>query len=494
MGMIMDVACEALPTKQKDMNSATSRYRDARRSHWDAVARKMDKRAFCGAYYHRRLAYIYQFLVAPGQSVIEIGCATGDLLAELKPGLGVGIDFSVEMVKRAAKRYPELQFIQCDAHNICLNGKFDVVIISDLINDLWDVQAVFKEIARLATPRTRVILNTYSRLWELPLALAQRLGLTRPLLTQNWLTVDDISGLMNLADFEVIRYWREILWPLPMPLLGGFFNRFVSKLWPFYYLALTNFIVARPRSVSRQPHSKHLVSVVVPARNEAGNIPQILDLTPEMGRGTELVFVEGHSNDNTYAVIKKLIADYPERQCRLLQQKGAGKGDAVQLGFAHAKGDILMILDADLTVPPEDLPRFYEALCAGKGEFVNGVRLVYPMEKQAMRYLNFLGNKFFSLAFSWLLGQPIKDTLCGTKVLWKTDYERIAKNRAYFGEFDPFGDFDLLFGAAKLNLEIVEIPIRYAERMYGRTNIQRWKHGWLLLRMVLFASRRIKFV
>ena len=152
-----------------------------------------------------------------------------------------------------------------------------------------------------------------------------------------------------------------------------------------------------------------------------------------------------------------------------------------------------MILDADLTVPPEDLPRFYEALVSGKGEFINGVRLVYPMEKEAMRTLNFLGNKFFSLAFSWLLGQPIKDTLCGTKVLWKQDYERIAANRSYFGDFDPFGDYDLIFGAAKLNLKIIDLPIRYRERTYGSTNISRWKHGLLLMRMVAFAARRIKF-
>jgi glycosyltransferase involved in cell wall biosynthesis len=166
----------------------------------------------------------------------------------------------------------------------------------------------------------------------------------------------------------------------------------------------------------------------------------------------------------------------------------------VRLGFQHAQGDILMILDADLTVPPEDLPRFYNALYKGRAEFINGVRLVYPMEKEAMRFLNLLGNKFFSLVFSWLLGQPIKDTLCGTKALWKTDYERIAANRSYFGDFDPFGDFDLLFGAAKLNLKIIEVPIRYRERTYGTTNISRWKHGWLLLRMVFFALRRIKFV
>jgi glycosyltransferase involved in cell wall biosynthesis len=234
--------------------------------------------------------------------------------------------------------------------------------------------------------------------------------------------------------------------------------------------------------------------VIIPARNEAGNIPAIFARTPQMGEGTELVLVEGHSRDKTYAAIEATVAEHPERSCQLLRQTGIGKGDAVRLGFSRARGDVLMILDADLTVPPEDLPRFYEALVSGKGEFINGVRLVYPMEGQAMRFLNLLGNKFFSLAFSWLLGQSIKDTLCGTKVLWKKDYEAITNNRAYFGNFDPFGDFDLIFGAAKLNLKITDLPIRYRERTYGTTNIQRWKHGWLLLKMVLFAARRLKFV
>jgi glycosyltransferase involved in cell wall biosynthesis len=235
------------------------------------------------------------------------------------------------------------------------------------------------------------------------------------------------------------------------------------------------------------------VSVIIPARNEAGNIAQLFARTPEMGAGTELVFVEGHSCDDTYAVIEQEIASHPERKTQLHRQAGIGKGDAVRLGFAKAKGDILMILDADMTVPPEDLPRFYEALHAGRGEFINGVRLVYPMEDEAMRFFNFLGNKFFSIAFSWLLGQPVKDTLCGTKVLWKHDYTLISENRNYFGEFDPFGDYDLIFGAAKLGLKIVDLPIRYRARTYGSTNIQRWSHGWLLLRMVMFAARRIKF-
>ena len=467
-------------------------YQRARRDHWNAVARKMDSWTGSSREYHERLSEVYRFWVAPAQRILEVGCGQGNLLSALRPSRGVGVDFSPEMVKRARITHPKLEFLDADSHELSmLEGPFDIIIVSDLIDDLWDVQKVFEQIARLCQPRTRLIINSYSRVWELPLLIAEKLGLAKPKLTQNWLTVDDIADLLNLAGFEIIRNWQEILWPVRTPFIADFCNKFLVKSWPFRYFAMTNFILARPYPQNKS--EKPLVSVIIPARNEAGNIPQIFTRTPEMGSGTELVLVEGHSSDNTYAVIEQEIASHPERKAQLHHQTGTGKGDAVRLGFAKAKGDILMILDADMTVPPEDLPRFYEALHSGRGEFINGVRLVYPMEDEAMRFFNFLGNKFFSLAFSWLLGQPIKDTLCGTKVLTKHDYQLIATNRTYFGDFDPFGDYDLIFGAAKLGLKIVDLPIRYRARTYGVTNIQRWSHGWLLLRMVIFAARRIKF-
>ena len=413
----------------------------------------------------------------------------GDLLASLHPSHGVGVDFSEEMLSRARKRHPELEFHLLDAHDLSeLEGVFDIIIFSDTVNDLWDVQRAFQQVSRLCTPRTRLLINFYSYLWQVPLTIAQALGLAAPLQTQNWLTTEDVDNMLRLAGHEIIRTTHEVLWPLPF---GGFANRYLVKLWPFRELALSTLVVARPSPERQQDTS---VSVIVPARNEAGNIAAIFERIPRMGTGTELVFVEGHSADNTVEVIQAEIARHPETPSRLLRQSGTGKADAVRLGFLEATGEALMILDGDLTVPPEDLPRFYDALVSGKGEFINGVRLVYPMEKEAMRVLNFLGNKFFSVAFSWLLGQPIKDTLCGTKALWRLDYEHIAKNRAYFGDFDPFGDFDLIFGAAKLNRKIVDLPIRYRERTYGTTNISRWKHGLLLVRMVFFAARRIKFV
>ena len=473
-------------------------YQQARIAHWDAVARQMDTWSGWGGHYHRRLEAVYRFLVTPGQRVLEVGCGQGDLLAALEPSLGVGVDFSLEMISRARQRHPQLRFVHGDAHVLTLDEEFDVIILSDLVNELWDIQTVFECLLPVTSPRTRIILNTYSRLWEPPMGLAARLGLAKPTLHQNWLTVEDVRHLLYLANFEVIRTWQEFLWPFATPGLDPFFNRFLVKIWPFNHLALTNFLLARPQPrwrVSPTAHgSEPLVSVIVPARNEEGNIPHIFDRSPEMGQGTELIFVEGHSRDGTRGAIERQIAMHPERHCRLLKQAGKGKGDAVRLGLSQANGDILMILDADLTVPPEDLPRFYEALCSGRGEFINGVRLVYPMQDEAMRFANLVGNRLFSHVFSWLLGQSVKDTLCGTKVLWKRDYELIAANRAYFGDFDPFGDFDLLFGAAKLGLKILDLPVRYRGRTYGTTNIHRWKHGWVLWRMVLFAAWRIKLV
>jgi ubiquinone/menaquinone biosynthesis C-methylase UbiE len=475
---------------------AQQEYTAARSAHWDHVAASQDANHNWSAAYHQRVHKVFRSLVAPNQRVLEIGCGQGDLLAAVRPAFGLGVDFSGAMLRRAARRHPQLSFAKADAHalEMIAGPAFDVVILSDLVNDLWDVEVAFGQLKRVTRPGSRLILNFYSRLWELPLDLTRTLGLSKPLLEQNWLTVQDVDNILRLADFEVTRRWDEILLPVEAGGLEDLANRYLARLWPLDVATLTHFVVARPAPRPDRSQPEPLVSVIVPARNESGNINAILDRTPEMGRGTELVFVEGHSTDDTYSTIEREIASRPQRQCQLLRQTGKGKGDAVRLGFERARGDVLMILDADLTVAPEDLPRFFEALRSGKGEFINGVRLVYPMQKQAMRFFNLLGNKFFSLAFSWLLGQSIKDTLCGTKVLSAADYQRIAAQRAYFGDFDPFGDFDLLFGAAKLNLKIVDLPIRYRERTYGTTNIQRWRHGWLLLQMVLFAARRIKFI
>ena len=472
------------------------RYRKQRIAHWDRVSSKKKHKNRIGAFYHSQLERYYRFLIPPGLKILEIGCGHGHLMAALNPSFGVGVDFSRPMIAHAAAEHPNLFFIQADAHDLVLKETFDVIILSDLLNDLYDVQQVLENLHDLIHPGARIVLNFFNNLWRLPLSAVKLLGLGAETLEQNWLSPADMVNLMGLAGFDIIKRDARILFPLWLPLLSAAANRYLVHLAPFCWFALTNFIVARPApACTRQKGGKNPeVSVIVPAKNEAGNIENIFKRAPAMGGGTEIIFVEGHSSDGTYETIRGLMDRYPEKRCALYRQPGRGKGDAVRFGFEKARGDVLMILDADLTAPPEDLPRFYKALVTGKGEFINGVRLVYPLADQSMRFFNILGNKFFSLAFSWLLGQPIKDTLCGTKVLYRKDYAAISKNRRYFGEFDPFGDFDLLFGAAKLNLKIVEMPIRYRPRCYGETNINRWRHGWLLLRMVVLAARRIKFI
>jgi 2-polyprenyl-3-methyl-5-hydroxy-6-metoxy-1,4-benzoquinol methylase len=444
--------------------------------------------------YHNALARLACFYVPAGARVLEVGSGNGDLLEALRPSYGVGIDISSEMVHLAAQKYPHLQFFHMPAERLELPGEqFDFIILSDLLGYLYDIRLTFERLRTVCHPRTRLVVNWYSRLWQPLLVLAERLGLKYPQPLVNWTTVEDVTNLLSLSGFEAVHRRQHLLLPKRVPFLSAFANRYLARLPGFRWLCLMNIVVARPLGLPPAEPAPR-VSVICPCRNESGNIEPIVRRLPSMGLHTELIFVEGHSKDGTLEQCQRVAVATRDKDIKVFVQKGKGKADAVQLGFSHATGDVLMILDADLSVAPEDLPQFYEVLVSGKGEFLNGSRLVYAMDPQAMRFLNLLGNKFFALLLSWLLGQPIKDTLCGTKVMWKSDYRHIAAGRAYFGDFDPFGDFDLLFGAAKLNLRIVEVPVRYRERTYGETNISRFTHGWLLLKMSARAATKLLFI
>jgi SAM-dependent methyltransferase len=441
-------------------------------------------------FYNRLLRQYYRFFIPPDARVLEVGCGIGDLLAAVSPVRGVGIDFSTEAIALARERHPDLTFLQGSAEGAEIEEKFDYIILSDLVNDVNDVQLVLERLQRFSHERTRLVLNFFNHVWRPILAMAERMGLKGPTLPQNWLSAADMRNLLSLAGWELIRQETKILAPFPLPGCEPLLNRGLAPL--LSPLCLTIFQVARLRPLGAQ--RSYTCSVVIPARNEEGNIEAAVRRMPEIGAGTEIIFVEGHSQDRTWEEINRVAEKYSDRRIKVLKQKSKGKAGAVREAFEVATGDILMILDADLTVAPEQLPKFYEVLRAGRAEFANGVRLVYPMEEKAMQFLNMIANKFFGLAFSALLGQPVKDTLCGTKVLFRHDYREIARNRSYFGEFDPFGDFDLLFGAARLNLRIADVPIRYQARTYGETNIDRWRHGMLLFRMLGFAATRLKFI
>jgi SAM-dependent methyltransferase len=453
-------------------------------------------------YYYEYLTRAIRARVPPGQRVLDIGCGSGHLLAALQPSTGVGIDLSARAVETATKIYgsPALRFIEGDGTDPRVladaGGPFDVIVMVNVVTHLTDVQQAFENLRPLCHARTRILIYSYSRLWQPMLRTAEILGLKYRQPAESWLPSEEIEQMLSLADFEVLRGERHVVCPVRIPLLSDLLNRYLGRLPVADAFSLMFGIVGRPaphRFLGARPPNPS-TTVVIPCRNESGHIASLVARLPELGPGSEFLFVEGNSTDDTEAVIRRTIAENPGRPLRLLKQTGRGKGDAVRLGFSAAQGDVLLILDADMGVAPEDVPKFVRALVAGKGELINGSRMIYPMEGRAMRFLNLLANKSFAILFTWLLGQQVRDTLCGTKAMYREDYERIAANRAYFGDFDPFGDFDLLFGAARLNLGIVDVAVRYHARQHGVTNISRFSHGWLLLRMSVFAARKLKFL
>jgi SAM-dependent methyltransferase len=445
---------------------------------------------WAGRRYRKLLANYYRHLIPPQASVLEVGCGSGELVALLPNRDITGVDLSSRQIERARQRIPHGRFYVQAGERLDLDRLFDYIILSETVNLAGDVQALFERLGTVSHSGTRLVLNFHSNLWRPALTMARAFGLKAKHPILNWFTTEDVRNLLWLTDWEVLKHEPRILMPAPLAGFDRLLNRWIAPFAPWF--CLCNFVVARPKQVV--PRRDFSTTVVIPARNEAGNVEPAVQRLPPLGTATEIIFIEGHSKDNTWEEIQRVARAYPELTIKCLKQTGRGKGNAVREAFAEASGDILMILDADLTMPPEELPKFYEVLSQGRAEFANGVRLVYPMDERAMQFFNLCANKAFGMIFSWLLGQPIKDTLCGTKVLFRRDYERIAANRSYFGDFDPFGDFDLLFGAGRLHLKMVDIPIRYRERTYGETNIQRWRHGLLLARMVLFAAGKLKFL
>jgi len=438
-----------------------------------------------------------RFLIPPGKRVLELGCGRGDLLAALKPSYGVGVDFSAKTVARARELHPDLQFVLGDVEDPAtlapIEGPFDYIVIADTIGMFEDIDGTLRLVLDLCAPSTRIIIAYYSHLWEPILKLGELLKVKSRQSEINYIATADFLNLMDLADLEVISHEQRQLIPLRCFGLGPFINRYVAPLPVIRQLCLRSYIVGRP--VRQFPDRKLSVSIVIPCRNEKGNIENTILRMPKFASAQEILFVEGNSSDGTFEECERVREAYKDSSnIKVLKQNGKGKGDAVRKGFAAATGDVLMILDADLTMPPEALPKYHAVIETGKAEFVNGTRLIYPMEHEAMRPLNLVANRCFAYLFSYLVNTRMTDTLCGTKVLLRKDYEVLARERDYFGNFDPFGDFDLIFGAAKQNLKIIETPIHYKARTFGETQISRFRDGWLLLKMVWFAYRKLKAV
>jgi SAM-dependent methyltransferase len=465
--------------------------------HYEANVDELDRWRQFNAAYHEDDYKFMRFLIPPGKRVLELGCGRGDLLAALKPSYGVGIDFGVETIQKANARHPELYFVLGDAEDPAtlqaIEGPFDYIVIADTIGMFEDIDGTLRLIHQLCAPSTRIVISYYSHLWEPVLKLAEALRLRSKQAKINYIATADFLNLTDLADFEVITQEQRQLLPRRWLGLGPFINKYIAPLPGIRKLCLRTYLVGRP--VRLFPNRKFSASILIPCRNERGNVENAILRMPRFGSAQEVLFVEGNSSDGTFEECERVRDAYKDSwDITVLKQDGKGKGDAVRKGFAAAKHDVLMILDADLTMPPEALPKYHAVIESGKADFVNGTRLVYPMEDEAMRPLNFIANRFFAYLFSYLVNTRLTDTLCGTKVLMRRDYEVLVRERGYFGNFDPFGDFDLIFGAAKQNLKIIETPIHYKARTFGETQISRFRDGWLLLKMVWFAYRKLKAI
>lgn len=443
-------------------------------------------------YYKEILKNLYRFFVPPNVRVLALGSSSADLLAELKPSSGL----SVELCPRSRNRTRDLdnyrRDVKADAADYSSQRPFDYIIACDLVNIMPDVHATLTHARAASHSGTRIVLN-YFNIWWLPIfSICRGFGIKLVSHSLTWLSKADLMNLLDLAGWEVVKTDERILCPLPIPIFSGVVNRWIAPLPIIRRCCLTFFVVARPKPVVASDRD-FTCTVVIPAMNESGNIEAVIRRTAELGKGTELILINGNSTDDTWEVIQAMKQRYSHRNIVAIQQTTQGKGGACREALAKATGEIIFILDADLTTPPEELPKFYEAIRIGQADFVNGVRFVYSMEKGAMRFLNIIGNRFFSRVFTWLLGQRIRDTLCGTKVLSRENYQQIAADEEGFGDVDPFGDFALILGALKMNLKIQDLPVRYCARTYGKTNINRWRDGMILLRLTICAAFHLKF-
>lgn len=456
--------------------------------YFDAFVEEIDAWAPRGDGYHGLVESIYRAIIPPGARVLEIGCGRGDLLASLEPSRGVGVDVSGGMIDAARSRHPELEFVHAAGESIALGETFDYVVLADLAPYVHDLQALITAVAAHCEPHTRVIANAFSNVWRGPLSLMRRLRLRPSRPVKNWVAPRDLANLFELGGLELVGQRNEILLPLRAGRIARWINGIVARLPLVRSFTLAYWLIARPAA---RPRPDCGVSVVVPCRNEAGMIDEIVRRVPEMGTGTEIVFVESGSADGTAEQIEAAIEANPERDMRLLVITEPGKARAVHAGFEAARHDILMVLDADLTVVPEDLPKFYDALVSGRGEMINGSRLVYGMDPEAMRFLNLLGNKAFAALMSAVLGHYVKDTLCGTKAFYRDDYRRLMARRSEVDGEDPYGDFDFLLGAALGQMKILNLPVRYAARTYGDSKIDRFRGGRQLARLAAAGFKRI---
>lgn len=465
------------------------------KEHYNKYAHSISKWQKRWRYYYYLIARYFKFVVAPDSRVLDLACGTGDLLAKLKPKFGLGIDISQNVIEEAVTRHPEsnLKFVCANVENLNLDldEKFDYIILNETLGEILDIQKLLKNISKFCSPDTRIIINQYNPIWETILKSGEKIKLKMPELVSNWISMDDIENFIYITGYETIQKYFFILFPIYIPVLSAIFNRFIAK-WPVIRrLTLHQMLVARYIFPPMKPEELSC-SLILTCRDEKQNIEPLVRHIPKLGGPTEILFVEGHSTDGTREEIERVITKYKDKNIKLFIQDGIGQKDAFRKGLEKSTGELIIWLEADMTTPPEDVENLWDAYARRKGEYINGTRLVYKMPKGSMPLINLIGNRLFGNVFTGLLGQRFTDTLCGLKAISRKNWEKIIEQSSFFGNFDPFGDFELIFGSIKNNLKVSEVPVKYFPRNYGETKTHPLKHGWLLFKMYWVAYKKFK--
>lgn len=415
-------------------------------------------------YYHERIRKTFSFIIPPNKKILFLGADDAKILASLRPAKGT------VAISTAYESYLPKE-------------KFDYIILNGVLGQTTDMLRILKNILRACHPSTRILIYQYNYLWQWVLAIAEKLRLKRKEGVQNWLSVNDLKTYLEGADFQVTRIFRRTIFPFNFFGLGRILN-FIDAIIPFFdFLKLDQFIISRPEPYLFPKELPESLTICITVRNEKGNIEKIVKSIPKICKEQEILFVEGHSTDGTRKEILRMINQYPDKSIRVMGQPGIGQGDATRVGFKAAKGEIIIIYEGDGTSDPGDIKYFYDAMTSGRFEFIEGSRFVYPLDNKTMPVINQLGNIFFAKWFSFFLGQKTTDVLSGIKSILKKDYNLLFERWGFLGFEDPFGDFELLYGAARMGLKFGEIPMRYYPRTYGETKTKPFTHGLYLLKM-----------
>ena len=445
--------------------------------YYNEVSDKFDFYERFNAYFYRYRRKILRRIIPPHKKILDIGCGGGDNLANLTPSRGLGLDISSHMVHLAKSRHPELEFICKDIDTYSPEeGDWEYLLAINLLLEVPDINLTLNRIHHIMSEETRLVILNHSANWEFLFRIYTFFQKWNKRINQNWLNRRDYENLFNNCGFQVIKKTKALLVPINIPILSNIINWLFHQIPFIRRFGLLDIYTLKKR-IPRERLPDFSVSVIVPCKNESENIPAIIPRMPGMGRFTEIVFVDDLSTDDTHKCMQEQKEKFPDVPVKIVDGSGLGKGAACRKGFEAATGDILMILDADLTVPPEVLPDFFEIIQAGHAEFVNGSRQVYQLEEDSMRMANCIGNGFFAYLFSFLMGFRVNDTLCGTKVFFRKHYPLILESREFFATNDVWGDFDLLFAASRHNLMYTEHPVHYFPRTYGETKMGRRLHN-----------------